>query len=145
MITEPVIGSVEFKVSNVLKPWGVDPEEYYIDVEGKITVLVDDDDVPAGKMELVLIKLAEAYHVRGISYTCAWQLIVNGCWLSFGLSMHSMRMMIRRSNRWTVCGPSLVKPNGGLSRPDSQPPSRRAKFGRDRSRQSPPARCWLLV
>jgi hypothetical protein len=64
MRIEPVIGSVEFNVGNVLKPWDRDPEEYYIVVEGKITVLVDDDDVPAGKMELVLIKLAEAHRAR---------------------------------------------------------------------------------
>lgn len=64
MKTEPVIGFIEFKVGNVLKPWDIDPEEYYIVVEGKITVLVDEDDVPAGKMELVLIKLAEAQHAR---------------------------------------------------------------------------------
>src|SRR5437868_3638747 len=64
MKDEPVIGSVEFTVGNVLKPWDLDPEEYHIVVEGKISVLVDEDDVPAGKMELVLIKLAEAHHAR---------------------------------------------------------------------------------
>ena len=45
-----VIGSVEFTVGNILKPWDADPEEYLITVEGKIAVLVDDDDdVPAGQ------------------------------------------------------------------------------------------------
>jgi hypothetical protein len=67
MKTESVIGSVELKVSNVLKPWD-SPEECYIVVEGKITVLVDDDEVPAGRMELVLIKLAEAHRARVDAY-----------------------------------------------------------------------------
>lgn len=60
MKTNTVIGSVEFLLGSTLKPWGGEPTEYVIEIEGAINVSLDDDDVIAGKIELALIKFAEA-------------------------------------------------------------------------------------
>jgi hypothetical protein len=63
------IGSIEFRFSAGLKPWELDPEEYYTSVEGRIVVSVDDADDPdrtetVGELRLVVVKMAEAINDR---------------------------------------------------------------------------------
>ena len=58
-------GHVDFSFSSSLRPWDGDPEQYWIEVTGRIMALPDDapDDAeaePAGTMEILLVRVAEA-------------------------------------------------------------------------------------
>jgi len=59
------IGHVKFSFSSSLRPWDGDPEQYWIEVTGRIMALPDEapDDAeaePAGTMEMLLVRVAEA-------------------------------------------------------------------------------------
>lgn len=59
------IGHVQFSFSSSLRPWDGDPEQYWIEVTGRIMALPEDapDDAeaePAGTMEMLLVRVAEA-------------------------------------------------------------------------------------
>lgn len=59
------IGHVDFSFTSSLRPWDDDPEEYWIEVTGKIMVLPDDapdeaDPEPAGEIQMELVRVAEA-------------------------------------------------------------------------------------
>ncbi len=62
---QEAIGHVDFSFSSSLRPWDGDPEQYWIEVTGRIMVLPDEapDDAegePAGTMEMLLVRVAEA-------------------------------------------------------------------------------------
>jgi len=59
---QEVIGHVEFSFSSSLRPWGGDPEQYWLEVTGRIMALPDEADEaePAGTMEMLLVRVAEA-------------------------------------------------------------------------------------
>jgi len=62
---QEAIGHVEFSFSSSLRPWGGDPEQYWLEVTGRIMALPDEADdadeaEPAGTMEMLLVRVAEA-------------------------------------------------------------------------------------
>ena len=62
---QDAIGHVHFSFTSCLRPWGGDPEQYWIEVTGRIMALPDEapDDAeaePAGTMEMLLVRVAEA-------------------------------------------------------------------------------------
>jgi len=62
---QEAIGHVEFAFSSSLRPWGGDPEQYWIEVTGQIMALPDEapddaDAEPAGTMQMLLVRVAEA-------------------------------------------------------------------------------------
>jgi hypothetical protein len=64
MNTAEAIGAITFSLSCGLKPWGEDPEEYWLPVTGKIVVSAGDDADPdaeatAGDLRLVVVKMGE--------------------------------------------------------------------------------------
>jgi len=59
------IGHVRFSFSSSLRPWDGDPEQYWMEVTGRIMALPDEalDDAeaePAGTLEMLLVRVAEA-------------------------------------------------------------------------------------
>jgi GNAT superfamily N-acetyltransferase len=62
---QEAIGHVEFSFTSNLRPWNGDPEQYWIEVTGRIMALPDEapdaaDAEPAGTMEMLLVRVAEA-------------------------------------------------------------------------------------
>jgi GNAT superfamily N-acetyltransferase len=62
---QEAIGHVDFSFSSSLRPWGGDPEEYWIEVTGRIMAVPDEapDDAeaePAGMTQMLLVRVAEA-------------------------------------------------------------------------------------
>lgn len=62
---QEAIGHVRFSFTSCLRPWGGDPEQYWIEVTGRIMALPDEaaDDAeaePAGTMEILHVRVAEA-------------------------------------------------------------------------------------
>ena len=64
MESDAVIGSLEFTLGSILKPWDADPGKFLIEADGKIGLLADEGDedaeVIAGTIKVVLVKIAEA-------------------------------------------------------------------------------------
>lgn len=62
---QEAIGHVKFSFSSSLRPWGGDPEQYWLEVAGRIMALPDEADEAdeaelAGTMETLLVRVAEA-------------------------------------------------------------------------------------
>jgi GNAT superfamily N-acetyltransferase len=62
---QAAIGHVHFSFTSCLRPWDGDPEQYWIEVTGRIMALPEEapDDAeaePAGTMEMLLVRVAEA-------------------------------------------------------------------------------------
>jgi hypothetical protein len=57
---EKPIGCVSFSSSVSLKPWHRDPEEYVVEITGKILVHSDDGEEEAGQLSLILVQATEA-------------------------------------------------------------------------------------
>jgi len=63
------IGHVDFSFTACLRPWGRDPEQYWTEVTGRIAAIPDEapDDAeaePAGEIQMVLVRVAEARNDR---------------------------------------------------------------------------------
>ena len=62
---QETIGHVHFSFTSSLRPWDDDPEQYWIEVTGRIMARPNEapDDAeaePAGTMEMLLVRAAEA-------------------------------------------------------------------------------------
>lgn len=67
MDQEAVIGSIKFTLEPTLKPWEDDPEQFVTEIEGRIAVMAEDDDeIFAGKISLIMVKINEA-EVAGVN------------------------------------------------------------------------------
>ena len=66
MASEPQIGSIKFQYTVPLKPWDGDVELYTTEIEGEIGAYFggddDNDEKTVGRIKLLLVKLAEAFH-----------------------------------------------------------------------------------
>lgn len=86
MKLERIGGSIEFRFRVPLVPWSGNPENYFAEVEGDITISADsDDDAPdekVGAIKLVIVKLAQA--------------LQNGVSLAFILDCESIESLYRK-------------------------------------------------
>jgi len=62
---QEAIGYVKFSFSSSLRPWDGDPEQYWMEVTGRIMALPEEapDDAeaePAGRIQMLLVRVAEA-------------------------------------------------------------------------------------